>query len=267
MTSVVSAEEATESPQFRQNQVNLSENALLNTMMKNNKTEIYNRIAQEDFDESIIFKHHKHKKPNDMTTSVNSLSSMSSDEHDSTITKATMMNLSTVTILPDLRSPDSILSDIKQKEKILADVLSFDKIKINPENLKQEEISTNSTSNEQNHVESKCNEVTESIYTNSPNLFKVPSLEKVHLDKFEDSYDVKQNGCLKQTIDVSLKLYKSLPLETPGKCFYLMSILITIFFSSDMKVIPHEWNLSSVQLVEERHKSESDNSLGDWEII
>lgn len=34
-----------------------------------------------------------------------------------------------------------------------------------------------------------------------------------------------------------------------------------------MKVIPREWNLASVQLLEERHKSESDNSLGDWEII
>lgn len=40
------------------------------------------------------------------------------------------MNLSTVGILPDLRSPESIINDIEYKEKILADVLSLDKIKL-----------------------------------------------------------------------------------------------------------------------------------------
>lgn len=101
LTSIVNAEEAIESPQFQNNHVNLSENVLLNTMMKSNKVEIYNRIAQEGFDDSIIFKHRRHKKPIDMTTSINSLSSTSSDEHDGNISKPTIMNLSTVSIFPD----------------------------------------------------------------------------------------------------------------------------------------------------------------------
>ncbi|KRT79596.1 hypothetical protein AMK59_8493 [Oryctes borbonicus] len=251
LTSVVNAEEATESPQCRNNHVNLSENALLNAMMKNNKTEIYNKIAQEDFNDTIIFKHHKHRKPIEMGTSANSLSSTSSDEHESTITnKATMMNLSTVSILPDLRSPDSILNDIEQKEKLLADVLSFDKIKINMESLKEGAHPT-STSNKEEDTEIKNAEITKNVCKNIS--IPVPILHTQtsdNLRELNNCKDASPKDTVKQTNGISVKPCDTLLLDTP-----------------DMKVIPHEWNLSSVQLVEQRHTSESDNSLGDWELI
>ncbi|GJQ77796.1 hypothetical protein Trydic_g16056 [Trypoxylus dichotomus] len=250
LTSVVNAEEAIESPQFRNNHVNLSENALLNAMMKNNKTEIYNKIAQEDFDDSIIFKHHKQKKPTEITTSENSLSSTSSDEHESSITtKPTIMNLSTVSILPDLRSPDSILNDIEHKEKLLADVLSFDKIKINMETLTKSENPEN-TSNKED-AEIKSDKISQNVCKDIS--IPVPILHTQTTDNLrepENCKDASPKDTVKQTNGISVKPCDTLSLDTP-----------------DMKVIPHEWNLSSVELVEERHKSESDNSLGDWELI
>lgn len=95
-----------------------------------NKLEIYDKIGNEQFEENILFKHSRRKKPNEMTSSMSSWSSNSSDEKDaaSVTTKSTVMNLSTVGVLPDLRSPDTILNDIEQKEKILADMLNLGKM-------------------------------------------------------------------------------------------------------------------------------------------
>lgn len=185
-------------------------------MMKSNKVEIYNRIAQEGFDDSIIFKHRRHKKPIDMTTSINSLSSTSSDEHDGNISKPTIMNLSTVSIFPDLRSPDSILNDIEQKERILADVLSFDKIKINPENLKQYECST-STSQVQDDLTNKGNELSEKVCTNICFTPTAPETESnVSLDKSKNSNNL-ENSCLKLANGNKVELPDTAQLETPGK--------------------------------------------------
>ncbi|KAK9751564.1 hypothetical protein QE152_g4917 [Popillia japonica] len=249
LTSVVNAEEAIESPRFRGNPVNLSENVLLNTMMKNNRTEIYNKIGQEDFDDSIIFKHRRQKKPTDMATSINSLSSTSSDEPDGSIIKPVLMNVSTVSILPDLRSPDSILNDIEQKEKLLADVLSFDKIKINMDNLKEVESPT-STTNASDERKIKNEEVPENVCTNIPFTPFIENDTINNPNNFNNHEDTKPNNTANQTNGSAVKLYETLLIDPP-----------------DMKVIPREWNLASVQLLEERHKSESDNSLGDWEII
>lgn len=114
-TSIMNAEEAVESH--------------LNNDDFKNKLEIYDKIGNEQFEDNILFKHSRRKKPNEMTVSISSWSSNSSDEKDSTsvTTKSTVMNLSTVGVLPDLRSPDTILNDIEHKEKILADMLNLGK--------------------------------------------------------------------------------------------------------------------------------------------
>lgn len=98
------------------------------------KWEVFDKISEEEFDDHILFKHRRRKKPksveNDMTTSASSLSSNSSDERDGgQLNRPCLLNVSTVgTLQPDLRSPDSILHDIESKEKILADILNLDKI-------------------------------------------------------------------------------------------------------------------------------------------
>lgn len=93
---------------------------------------MYNKIGQREFEDTILFKHHKRKKRRpQISASVTSLSSSGSDEKDSAIYtthQSTLMNLSTVGVLPDLRSPESIKNDIEYKEKILANVLNFDKV-------------------------------------------------------------------------------------------------------------------------------------------
>lgn len=92
-----------------------------------------------EYDEPILFKHRRRKKNNlvksNLTTSVTSLSSTSSEERDSHVNRPCMLNVSTIgNLVPDLRSPDSILSDIENKEKLLADMLDLERIKVALEN-------------------------------------------------------------------------------------------------------------------------------------
>lgn len=132
-SGIANAEEAQESP-VKLRRVPNSESDSSSPVEPHDaqkKFDIYSKIGEQDYDDSILFKHHKRKKKqSDMRRSTFSLSSSSSDERDNYI-QPTLMNLSTVGVLPDLRSPDSILNDIEYKEKILADVLNFDKVKIN----------------------------------------------------------------------------------------------------------------------------------------
>lgn len=103
------------------------------------KLEIYKKIAAEEFDDTILFKHSARKKSIGMSASTTSLSSSSSDEKECKIVTPAIMNLSSVGILPDLRSPDTILNDIKEKESILANILNIDNVKINMEDLEKKE--------------------------------------------------------------------------------------------------------------------------------
>lgn len=127
--AVVNAEEALESP--RKSDTDNSD--------YQKKLEMYNKIGHREFEDTILFKHHKRKKKKTpMSASIISLSSSGSDEKDSACIHSTLMNLSTVGILPDLRSPESIKNDIEYKEKILANVLSFDKVNVSVEETKEE---------------------------------------------------------------------------------------------------------------------------------
>lgn len=130
-TSVVNAEEAIESPVKQKHMPKIEQNTSdipIDELQR--KLEIYNKIGEQEFDDTIVYKHSRRKKTNnvDMAASITSASSNSSEEKECNITRPTVMNLSNV-ILPDLRSPDTILNEIEQKEKILADMLNFDKVK------------------------------------------------------------------------------------------------------------------------------------------
>lgn len=132
-TCIVKAEEATESPIKHVNHPVIQESPdsiPIDELQR--KLEIYNKIGEEEFEDTILFKHTRRKKQSgDMAASVTSLSSASSDEKEFNVTHPTLMNISAVGILPDRRSPDTILSEIEQKEKLLAEVLNFDKVRAN----------------------------------------------------------------------------------------------------------------------------------------
>lgn len=131
LTSVVNAEEATEFITKKDVHCKSDSPSPISSGDLQRKFEVYNKIGEQEFDNTILFKHHKRKqKRADMTGSTSNLSSSSSDDKETSINRPTLMNLSAVGALPDLRSPDSIRSDIQHKEKILADVLNFDKAKI-----------------------------------------------------------------------------------------------------------------------------------------
>lgn len=96
----------------------------------NNKLKILDRISQQDFDDTILYKHRQRKRHNGSSGSLTSHSSNSSGEQELNIAKPTLMTMSTVGILPDLRSPEKIKSDIEDKERMLADLLCFDRVKV-----------------------------------------------------------------------------------------------------------------------------------------
>lgn len=126
-TSIIDAEEATESPKM------LSPNSC--NIEDDEKLKIFDKIAQQDFDDTILFKHKRCRKRSDVAASELSCSSNSSEERESNISKPTLMAVSTVGVLPDLRSPERIMSDIEDKEKMLADILCFDRVKISPKGM------------------------------------------------------------------------------------------------------------------------------------
>lgn len=128
-TLIMNAEEAKESPiKVRQH---ISEEV----------QKKFDDIGKQEFNDKILFKKSKKKKATSSGTSMNastlSLSSNSSEDREMYYTQPTLMNLSTVGVLPDLRSPESIKNDIEYKEKILADVLNLGKVKINLDDINE----------------------------------------------------------------------------------------------------------------------------------
>ncbi|XP_044270241.1 WD repeat-containing protein CG11141 [Tribolium madens] len=106
----------------------------------------FNDIGRQQFEEKILYRKSRHRKR--MCASMSSLSSNSSEEKEGI--KPTLMTLSSVGVLPDLRSPESIQNDIEYKEKILADMLSLDTIKISLDQLQENNKSCDDDLNESN---------------------------------------------------------------------------------------------------------------------
>ncbi|KAJ3660359.1 hypothetical protein Zmor_004810 [Zophobas morio] len=138
----------------------------------------FNDIGKQQFSEKILFRQTKHRKK--MSASTISLSSNSSEEKDGYI-KPTLMTLSSVGVLPDLRSPESIQNDIEYKEKILADILNLDKVKISLDKLHENDCDEVEDAPEEeaalnlgNVDDIECVEIDEEPSSKSPVIKDVP---------------------------------------------------------------------------------------------
>lgn len=167
---IMNAEEATESPPRLQN---------TDTYIQKK----FDDIGKQEFNDKILFKKSRgRKKRSSMETSGTSLSSNSSEDKDLSYTRPTIMNLSTVGVLPDLRSPQSINYDIEYKEKILADVLNLDNVKVMPN---QPTSSMEDINYIQNKIERDCD------YT--PIILQAQdSLDSEEIKETDRSADIKQ---------------------------------------------------------------------------
>lgn len=256
-SSVISAEEALEAPS------NISKTTSSDSDSPNyqNKFELYSKIGQRQFEETILFKHHRRKKKKSpMSVSVTSLSSSGSDDKESVCTQPTLMNLSTVGILPDLRSPESIRNDIEYKEKILANVLNFDKVKIGVDEEKQtNEHDSSEQSCDMNKNERSLNDV---LIKEIDFKEEIPQAEVSNKDEF----------CIKPFKhvfpDFDKMKYKMTSTNTPGeKCLFYKDTLLNIV--TGCMTIPTDWKLSTIKLNNDALESSvgSDESLQEWEIV
>ncbi|CAH0546365.1 unnamed protein product [Brassicogethes aeneus] len=215
-TLIMNAEEATESP--RRNRPPVTEEV----------QKSFDDIGKIEFNNKILFKKTKKKKQS-MSASTNSLSSNSSEEKDLSFTRPTIMNLSTVGVLPDLRSPESIKNDIEYKERILADVLNLDKVTINLDKL-------NEANDKPDYIANAVIKVKD--YRMETNDREVVDGKMVNGErKVEKSFNV--------------------PIKP-------LSSIVKTQNTPDCKHIPNEWRLSDIQV---SGNSASDTSLTDWEIL
>lgn len=263
-TSVLKAEEAQESPkeEFKK----------------------FDDIGKQDFEENIIFKKtkkSKKKKKDKMSASTMSLSSNSSEEKDLSFTRPTIMNLSAVGVLPDLRSPESIINDIEYKEKILADVLSFDKVHISSLDAGQDPKIDN---------KSKAKEHISHVRDNV-------AVKSIKDDKSSPPYEYntkkKINVKVRQSVELPKGSKNGSVQNQQGAQNSSSSGKKGVISQAPVVNIPNEWNLSNIQLKQKetdkkttgqttqqiiqqttsipvaytRRDSTNDSSLSDWEIV
>ncbi|XP_060519707.1 WD repeat-containing protein CG11141 [Cylas formicarius] len=195
----------------------------------------FDGIGSKEFEDAIRFKRVKKVKAVTKDVMSDSATSLSSDERDASYVTPTIMNLSTVGVLPDLRSPESIINDIEYKEKILSDILNLDKISLptNPPERKDE------VSEASNVLETKTPEVTRSVgKTRVANTNYFTSTE----DGLTGGTDG-QNGLEQQRLN------------------------------APVVNIPFEWNLQNLRLIQSddaktrKASSGSGDTLSDWEIV
>ncbi|XP_071050301.1 WD repeat-containing protein CG11141 isoform X2 [Onthophagus taurus] len=201
---------------------------------------MYSKISQEDYDDNIIYKHHRYSKS--YTKNENGYYKHYQEGTSKTIN----LSESCTPILPDLRSPESIKNDIETKEKLISDILNFDKIKINMKKADEKKLIDK--------------EFSTKIIPNKILEVKNYESNKIEIDQ---SNDVK---CDNKCLDVSESLTNSNVDEKVELC--IQGDNKTIPNIPDLLSIPTEWNLSCVELAEKKRTiTESDNSLNDWEII
>ncbi|RZC43344.1 WD repeat-containing protein, partial [Asbolus verrucosus] len=197
----------------------------------------FNDIGKQQFNEQILFRQSKHRKRHVTCASTSSLSSNSSEEKESFI-KPTLMTLSSVGVLPDLRSPESIQNDIEYKEKILADVLNLDKVKISLDKLQE---------NGEN-----CDD--ENDLPESQLSFNLTTAVQ---EICEDDY-LECPLSIKTTSAVN-----SSPSSEPSE----RDSVVTNDATPVCLNIPNDWKLADIQLNVKSDTSLSDTSLTDWEIV
>ncbi|KAF5295886.1 hypothetical protein FQR65_LT10374 [Abscondita terminalis] len=232
VTSVINAEEAIESPRKVPTKLNDT----------HKKLQIYDKISNQNFDDAILYKPTKRQRKTNMSSSTVSLSSNSSEERDSSITKATIMNVSTIGILPDLRSPESIKNDIENKEKILADVLCFDKVKISAE--------PEDTSNK-----ARLEDSTRSSGSNTT-LGSSNSTDHI-TESFNSQSSASDKERKKDTNSISFE-----------KLVFNNSASVSQLKTPVCVDIPNDWQLQTVLAVRNNRKTtESSISDSEWELV
>ncbi|XP_074028022.1 WD repeat-containing protein CG11141 isoform X2 [Leptinotarsa decemlineata] len=281
---VVNAEEARESP------VKLQSN-------DPDTKKRFDEIGKQEFEEEILFKKSKkRKKRSNMTFSSSSLSSNSSEEKATSFTRPTIMNLSAVGALPDMRSPESIKYDIEYKEKILADVLNLDRVIIGKSDINKDKLDCDKTkkNNESNFEKKSISEnVSNQEFQNETSSL---SVDKKPKEKILLETKKKCGATIEHSSNVSFtKLKEDLTYKKPnddvknknqgdktpenrstkddqtvkGAEFVVKSHTEpkTSNDTPECMSIPNEWRLSDIQVRERTISVLSDNSLSDWEIV
>lgn len=227
----------------------------------------FEEIGKQEFEDNILYKKSRHKKKRSpMDSSTLSVSSNSSEEKESNFTRPTIMNLSAIGVLPDLRSPESIKYDIEYKEKILADVLNLDKIKI----LDMGDGSGANNNSENNDLDEQTikQNVTdqESIYKPSTSKLvpKSPSYpkEKISCSIFSTKSEAKNFSGLEPTVN---NLQKT---PDPSKNVpHNPTITSNVLDSPACMNMPNTWGVSNIRLRDRAISVISDDSLSDWEVV
>ncbi|KAG5880173.1 hypothetical protein JTB14_001663 [Gonioctena quinquepunctata] len=256
---VVNAEEARESPVRTQSN-------------DPDRQKTFDDIGKKEFEDKILFKKSKRrKKRSNMEISTCSLSSNSSEEKDLSYTRPTLMNLSAVGVLPDLRSPESIRYDIEYKEKILADVLSLDKVKISEKTKETEECDDLSRN--------YCDSSLEKVAWGDSN----DRVEKKHIyphpegdtRKNKNPHHISHKNKKWEGVAIENKnLHEVTPKNGQSDSLNTVEYLEkpsrstkTLNDMPECVGIPNEWRLSDIQVRERTISVVSDNSLSDWEIV
>ncbi|CAG9856156.1 unnamed protein product [Phyllotreta striolata] len=224
----------------------------------------FEEIGKKQFEDDILYKKSRRRKKRtspDANAGTESISSASSDEREVNCIKPTIMNLSTVGVLPDLRSPESIKYDIEYKEKILADVLNLDKVKLSESDSEVRRIESNCDSSHIDKLEmcSKMSKILSSTKhlgnLNGKSDFPMPeipqqlsilskSTDDTHKSNPPKLPPNNQNGVSKSNVSNKLRD------DTPA----CMSI-------------PNTWGLTNIRIRERTISVKSDESLDDWEIV
>ncbi|CAG9840353.1 unnamed protein product [Diabrotica balteata] len=249
-TIIMNAEEALESPSRTSN--------ITHDVQKK-----FEEIGKKEFEHNILFKKSRYKKKRkSLDTSTNSLSSNSSEERESNIIKPTIMNLSSVGVLPDLRSPESIKSDIEYKERLLADILSLDKVKISniEDNL------------ESNNSESECDDKVISYEKEEENI---PKFDCDKLKLFENieplrvNYNPPLSTLLPKTSTHNIidKKIDHIKQDASNMSTHKSATSPKIPDAPACMNIPNTWGLSNIHLRERAISVKSDDSLSDWEFV
>ncbi|EEZ99531.1 WD repeat-containing protein CG11141-like Protein [Tribolium castaneum] len=186
----------------------------------------FNDIGRQQFEEKILYRQsNKHRKR--MCASMSSLSSNSSEEKEGI--KPTLMTLSSVGVLPDLRSPESIQNDIEYKERILADMLSLDTIKISLDQLQEN------------------NESCDDDLINEPTSSNPEHIPEISDEVVKDSSPLQSSK--KQIVHN----------EAPPVCLNIPNDWKLADICLNVKTEP--------EVIPKNDTSLTDNSLADWEIV
>ncbi|XP_056630602.1 WD repeat-containing protein CG11141 [Diorhabda sublineata] len=251
-TLIMNAEEAKESP----------------TASGSSNSHIHRRfeeIGKQEFEDNILYKKSKRKKKRSpMDTSTLSISSNSSEEKESNLTRPTIMNLSTVGVLPDLRSPESIKYDIEYKEKILADVLNLDKIRI----LDIEDSSGENNVPDNKFLDDKtCKQhLIDQEYSFKQSSSKIVP-KSTSYSKEKDSCTISSTKFESQSSSESTVTNLHKTPEPTKKVPHDTTLISNVLDPPACMNIPNTWGVSNIRLRDRTINVISDDSLSDWEIV